>query len=98
MTPSAEKSSPYRNQSPGSVKSSPRLSTGSYHSPQHSAILPDLQEDEMDFALEEDMTPAVPEGATGAEHGMGTENPAFYGEEEELEVGIHIFLHFWLKG
>ena len=40
----------------------------------------------MDFALEEDMTPAVPEGAEGA----GRENPAFYGEEDDLEVRIYL--------
>ena len=34
----------------------------------------------MDFALDEDMTPEVPE------QGGGQENPAFYGEEDELEV------------
>ena len=80
----SEKSSPYSYQSTGSVKSNTRLSTGSYQSITNSAILPNLQEDEMDFALEEDMTPAVPEGAAGADGGR--ENPAFYGEEEELEV------------
>ena len=74
------------NQSTGSGQAD-RTSTGSYQSVTNSAIFHKLQEDDMDFALDEDMAPSVPDQADSS----GYNNPAFYGEEDELEVRLQIF-------
>ena len=73
------------NQSTGSGQAD-RTSTGSYQSVTNSAIFHKLQEDDMDFALDEDMAPSVPDQADS----LGYNNPAFYGEEDELEVRLQI--------
>ena len=73
------------NQSTGSGQAD-RTSTGSYQSVTNSAIFHKLQEDDMDFALDEDMAPSVPDQADSS----GYNNPAFYGEEDELEVRLQI--------
>ena len=75
------------NQSTGSGQAD-RTSTGTHQSVTNSAIFHKLQEDDMDFALDEDMAPSVPDQADSS----GYNNPAFYGEEDELEVSLQIVL------
>ena len=79
------------NQSTGSTKSDRKSSTGSYQSITNNAIFHNLQEEDMDFALDEDMAPAMPEQVDSS----GYMNPAFSGEDEELEVGLQNIVGNW---